>query len=133
MLRGTPARSPSVYSSGPPSVMPTPVDPSPHPSRGSRQQVAEDLVRSLLGATLHSLDMVAHGSEEQRKNLDTKTRDALETNSQQYKDAERELFGRELETDDWDRMDEDERSENTKKLMTRLKEKRDERVNETGT
>lgn len=57
MLRGTPARSPSVYSSGPPSVMPTPVDPSPHPSRGSRQQVAEDLVRSLLGATLHSLDM----------------------------------------------------------------------------
>lgn len=76
---------------------------------------------------------MAHGSEEQRTNLDAKTRDALETNSQQYKDAERELFGRELEIDDWDRMDEDERSENTKKLMTRLKEKRDERVNETGT
>lgn len=76
---------------------------------------------------------MAHGSEEQRTNLDAKTRDALETNSQQYKDAERELFGRELETDDWDRMDEDERSENTKKLMTRLKEKRDERVDETGT
>lgn len=76
---------------------------------------------------------MAHGSEEQRRNLDAKTRDALETNSQEYKDAERELFGRELEPDDWDRMEEEERDENTKKLMTRLKEKRDERLNETGT
>lgn len=57
-LRGvTPVPSPSVRSSGAPSVkVPTPVDPTPHPSRASRQQ-AEDLVRSLLGATLHSLDL----------------------------------------------------------------------------
>lgn len=77
---------------------------------------------------------MAHGSEEQRRrNLDAKTRDALETNSQEYKDAERELFGRELEPEDWDRMEEEDRDENTKKLMTRLKEKRNERLNETGT
>lgn len=75
---------------------------------------------------------VAHGSEEQRTNLDIITKDALQTNSDQYKEAERELFGRELNTDDWDRMDEEERSENTRKLMTRLKEMRDEsRLNAT--
>lgn len=76
---------------------------------------------------------MAHGSEEQRRNLDAKTRDSLETNSQEYKDAEIELFGKELQADDWDRMKEEERAENTKNLMTRLKEKRDERLNETGT
>ena len=76
---------------------------------------------------------MAHGSEEQRRNLDAMTRGALETNSQEYKDAERELFGRELEPEDWDRMEEEERDENTKKLMTRLKEKRDERQNAAGT
>ena len=69
---------------------------------------------------------MAHGSAEQRTNLDIITKDALQTNSDQYKEAERELFGRELNTDDWDRMDEEERSENTRKLMTRLKEMRDE-------
>ena len=75
---------------------------------------------------------MAHGSEEQRTNLDIITKDALQTNSDQYKEAERELFGRELNTDDWDRMDEEERSENTRKLMTRLKETRDEsRLNAT--
>ena len=83
--------------------------------------------------SLYSFVTVAHGSEEQRTSLDAITRDALKTNSEQYKEAERELFGRELETDDWDRMDEEERSENTKKLVTRLKEKRDERQSETGT
>lgn len=76
---------------------------------------------------------MAHGSEEQRRNLDAKTRDSLETNSQEYKEAEIELFGKELQADDWDRMEEEERAENTKKLMTRLKENRDERLNETGT
>ena len=76
---------------------------------------------------------MAHGPDEQRRNLDAKTRDSLETNSQEYKDAEIELFGKELEADDWDTMEEEERAENTKKLMTRLKEKRDERLNETGT
>jgi len=136
-LHGTPAPSPSVRSSGAPSsgvpsVVPTPAQPSPHPPGRSRQQ-AEDLVRSLLGATLQSIDTVAHGPEEQRRNLDAKTRDSLDTNSQEYKDAEIELFGRELEADDWDGMEEGERTENTKKLMTRLKEKRDERLNETGT
>lgn len=56
-LRGTPAPSPSVHSSGAPSVKgSTPVEPNPHRPRSSRQQV-EDLLRSLLGATLHSLDM----------------------------------------------------------------------------
>lgn len=60
-LRGTPAPSPSVHSSGAPSadvpsVVPTPAHPSPHPPGSSRQQ-AEDLVRSLMGATLHSIDM----------------------------------------------------------------------------
>ena len=56
-LRGTPAPSPRVHSSAAPSVKePTPVASSPHPPRSSHQQ-AEDLVRSLLGATLHSLDM----------------------------------------------------------------------------
>lgn len=75
---------------------------------------------------------MAHGSEEQRTNLDIITKDALQTNSDQYKEAERELFGRELNTDDWDRMDEEERSENTRKLMTRLKEMRDKsRLNAT--
>ena len=76
---------------------------------------------------------MAHGPEEQRRNLDAKTRDSLDTNSQEYKEAEIELFGRELEAEDWDEMEEGERTENTKKLMTRLKEKRDERLNETGT
>lgn len=123
LKRVTPVTSPDLRSSGIPSVKEP--DPSPHPTRASRQQV-EDLVRSLLGATLHSLDLVAHGSEEQRTNLNVITKDALQTNSDQYKEAERELFGRELHTDDWDRMDEEERLENTKKLMTRLKEIRDE-------
>ncbi|XP_027036979.1 uncharacterized protein LOC113665481 isoform X2 [Pocillopora damicornis] len=132
LKRVTPVTSPAIRSSGAPSVKePTPVNPSPRLSRASRQQV-EDMVRSLLGATLHSLDLVAHGSEEQRTNLDIITKDALQTNSDQYKEAERELFGRELNTDDWDRMDEEERSENTRKLMTRLKEMRDEsRLNAT--
>ena len=76
---------------------------------------------------------MAHGSEEQRRNLDAVTRDALETNSHEYKDVERELFGRELEPEDWDRMEEEERDENTKKLMTRLKEKRGERQNAAET
>ena len=60
-LQGTPAPSSSVHSpveptSGVPSAVPTPSHPSPHPPGSSRQQ-AEDLVRSLLGATLHSIDM----------------------------------------------------------------------------
>ena len=76
---------------------------------------------------------MAHGPEEQRRNLDAKTRDSLDTNSQEYKEAEIELFGRELEADDWDEMEEGERTENTKKLMSRLKEKRDERLNEIET
>jgi len=136
-LRGTPAPSPSVHSSGAPSagvpsVVPTPAHPSPHPPGSSRQQ-AEDLVRSLMGATLHSIDMVAHGSEEQRRNLDATTRDSLDTNSQEYKDAQIELFGRELEADDWEEMEEEERAENTKELMAKLKEKRNERLNGTET
>ena len=76
---------------------------------------------------------VANGAEEQRRNLDSKTRESLDTNSQEYKDAQIELFGRELEANDWDGMEEEERDENTKKLMARLKEKRDARLNETGT
>lgn len=60
-LQGIPALSSSVHSpvassSGLPSAVPTPAHPSPHPPGSSRQQ-AEDLVRSLLGATLHSIDM----------------------------------------------------------------------------
>ena len=76
---------------------------------------------------------MAHGSEEQRRNLDAMTRDALQTSTQEYNDAERELFGRELEPEDWDRMEEEERDENTKKLMTRVKEKRGERQNAAET
>lgn len=65
-LQGTPAPSLSVHSpvapssglpsAGLPSAVRTPPHPSPHPPGSSRQQ-AEDLVRSLLGATLHSIDM----------------------------------------------------------------------------
>lgn len=76
---------------------------------------------------------VAHGSEEQRRNIDATTRDSLDTNSQEYKDAQIELFGRELEADDWDGMEEEERAENTKELMAKLKEKRNERLNGTET
>ena len=76
--------------------------------------------------------VVAHGSAEQRTNLDVMTRNALETNSRQYKEAEREIFGRELENEDWDRMDEDEQLEKTGRLITRLKEKRKQRLNESG-
>ena len=76
---------------------------------------------------------MAHGSGEQRTSLDAKTRDTLETNSQEYKEAERELFGRELEPEDWNGMEEEERDENTKKLMTRLKEAKRERHDESGT
>lgn len=72
---------------------------------------------------------MAHGLPQDRTNLDVMTRKALETNSQDYREAERELFNRELHTDDWDRMDEKERSEKTTQLMTRLKEKRKERLN----
>lgn len=75
---------------------------------------------------------MAHGTEEQRTNLDAMTRNALETNTQQYKEAEREIFGRQLETEDWDQMDEQERSEKTARLMSTLKEKRNQRLNETG-
>ena len=75
---------------------------------------------------------MAHGTEEHRTNLDVISRNALETNSQQYKEAERELFGRELEAEDWDRMEEDERSEKTKRLMLKLQEKRKQRLNEAG-
>ena len=76
---------------------------------------------------------MAHGLEEQRRNLDATTRDSLDTNSQEYKDAEIELFGRELEAEDWDRMEEEERAENAMELMRRLKEKRDERLHGTET
>lgn len=57
LKRVTPVTNPAIRSSGAPSVKePTPVNPSPRLSRASRQQV-EDMVRSLLGATLHSLDL----------------------------------------------------------------------------
>ena len=57
LKRVTPVTSLAIRSSGAPSVKePTPVNPSPRLSRASRQQV-EDMVRSLLGATLHSLDL----------------------------------------------------------------------------
>lgn len=72
---------------------------------------------------------VGHGSEEQRRNLDATTRDSLDINSQEYNDAQIELFGRELEADDWEEMEEEERAENTKELMAKLKEKRNERLN----
>ena len=75
---------------------------------------------------------VAHGTEEQRTNLDVVTREALDRNSQQYREAERELFGRELEAEEWDRMNEEERSEKTNELMKRLKEKRKLRLNATA-
>ena len=74
---------------------------------------------------------MCHGSDEQLLNLDIMTKKALETNSQDYKQAEMELFGRELDTDDWDRLEEEERSEKTARLVTRIKEKRKERFNET--
>ena len=72
---------------------------------------------------------VAHGTEQQRTNLDVATREALDRNSHQYREAERELFGRELEAEDWDRMNEEERSEKTNELMKRLKDKRKLRLN----
>ena len=75
---------------------------------------------------------VAHGTEEQRTNLDVATREALDRNSHQYREAERELFGRELEAEEWDRMNEEERSEKTNELMKRLKDKRKLRLNATG-
>jgi len=132
-FRPTPVPTPRgiPLSVAPSAKTPTPTEPSPHPSRSSHQQ-AEDLVRSLLGGTLRTLDKVAHGTEEQRTNLDAMTRNALETNTQQYKEAEREIFGRQLETEDWDQMDEQERSEKTARLMSTLKEKRNQRLNETG-
>lgn len=57
-FRETPVHTPGgIPPSTVPSVKtPTPIDPSPHPSRSSRQE-AEDLVRSLLGGTLRSLDL----------------------------------------------------------------------------
>lgn len=101
---------------------------NPHvSSRGIPPTVIESVFIWMLFVT------VAHGAEEQRRNLDSKTRESLDTNSQEYKDAQIELFGRELEANDWDGMEEEERDENTKKLMARLKEKRDARLNETGT
>ena len=72
---------------------------------------------------------VAHGTGEQRTNLDVATRAALDRNSHQYREAERELFGRELEAEDWDRMNEEERSEKTNELMKRLKDKSKLRLN----
>ncbi|XP_073256892.1 uncharacterized protein [Porites lutea] len=129
-LGGTSAPSPrGMSSSAAPSVnTPHPSEPSPEPSRSSHQE-AEDLVRSLIGGTLRSLDLVAHGTEEQRTNLDVVTREALDRNSLQYREAERELFGRELEAEEWDRMKEEERSEKTNELMKRLKDKRKLRLN----
>lgn len=72
---------------------------------------------------------MAHGSRQERTNLDAMTRKALETNSKDYREAMVEVFNRELHTDDWDRMEEEERSEKTTRLMTVLKEKRKERLN----
>lgn len=53
-------------------------------------------------------------------------KDVLQINSDQYKEVERELFGREFNIDDWNRMDEEECLENIRKFMIRLKEMRDE-------
>ena len=57
-LGGTSAPSPrGMSSSAAPSVnTPHPSEPSPEPSRSSHQE-AEDLVRSLIGGTLRSLDL----------------------------------------------------------------------------
>lgn len=74
---------------------------------------------------------MAHGSRQERTNLDVMTRKALETNSKDYREAMVEVFNRELHTDDWDRMEEEERSERTMRLMTALKEKRKQRLNRT--
>lgn len=74
---------------------------------------------------------MAHGSRQGRTNLDVMTRKALETNSKDYREAMVEVFNRELHTDDWDRMEEEERSERTMRLMTALKEKRKQRLNRT--
>ena len=74
---------------------------------------------------------MGNGPNEQRTHLDIMTRKALVTNSQDYKQAEMELFGRELDMEDWDTMEEEERSEKTGRLVTRIKEKRKERFNET--
>ncbi|XP_068749867.1 uncharacterized protein [Montipora capricornis] len=127
----TPASIPPSSNHSVPSVRePTQMEPTSQPSISPRQD-AQELLRDLLRGTLRSLDLVGHGPNEQRTHLDIMTRKALVTNSQDYKQAEMELFGRELDTEDWDTMEEEERSEKTGRLVTRIKEKRKERFNET--
>lgn len=127
----TPASIPPSSSHSVPSVRePTQMEPTSQPSISPRQD-AQELLRDLLRGTLRSLDLVGNGPNEQRTHLDIMTRKALVTNSQDYKQAEMELFGRELDMEDWDTMEEEERSEKTGRLVTRIKEKRKERFNET--
>ncbi|XP_029194236.2 uncharacterized protein LOC114960135 [Acropora millepora] len=124
----TPGGIPSTSNTGPSIRDPAPVPPRSQPRKSPRQE-AEEFVRALLGGAFHSLELVAHGSRQERTNLDVMTRKALETNSKDYREAMVEVFNRELHTDDWDRMEEEERSEKTTRLMTVLKEKRQERLN----
>lgn len=73
------------------------------------------------------------GIDGQRRDLGQIARDAINTNSQDYHQAQRELFGKELTIEDWDEMSSEERQENLDKFIRRIKEKREKREGRTGT
>lgn len=77
--------------------------------------------------------LVVSGSEEQMRDLGQIARKTLDTNDQDFREAQKELFGEELSAEDWDGMSPEERDENLEEFVMRIKERREERRGEHGT
>ncbi|XP_032236000.2 uncharacterized protein LOC5510899 [Nematostella vectensis] len=120
------AASPSVARST--SLPPTPrsVQSEPPPSRGEGE--VQGLLRQLVCRSIAGVEQLAIGIDIQKEEVQRKVAISNRRNLMEYKEAELAVFGGELSSEDWDQMTSEERENNRKRLLDKLKEMRAERA-----
>ncbi|XP_077995375.1 uncharacterized protein LOC144448905 isoform X2 [Glandiceps talaboti] len=89
---------------------------TPPPGTG-RRKVAETVTLNLLERVMDSVNYLGHSEGREKETLDRETRNGLKEYNRAYDEAQTEVFGRRLKQEEWDEMEENQRTEMTDKVM----------------
>ncbi|XP_070572831.1 uncharacterized protein [Ptychodera flava] len=89
---------------------------TPPPGSGRRKH-AETVTLNLLERVMDSINYLGHSESRERETLDRETRTNLKEFNRAFDEAQNAVLGRKLRQEEWDEMEENERSEVTEKVM----------------
>ncbi|XP_013383272.1 uncharacterized protein LOC106153737 [Lingula anatina] len=101
-------------------ILPPPRSPTPHdPEKVQAQRIMLDI----LGKVQQTIFKISQGDSKEAADLDKESREALKNHRNDFKFAEKQVFGRELRPGEFDSLPEDEKEKKSEEMMGVIKER----------